>query len=81
MKIRYFAWVKEITNKDYEMIDKDHPKNINSLKKYLEIHYPDLKKHFTQDILRYAVNMEYTSINKELSPDDEIAIFPPVSGG
>ena len=81
MKIRYFAWVKEITNKDYEIIDKDHPKNINNLKKHLEIHYPDLKKHIIQNILRYAVNMEYTSINKELSPDDEIAIFPPVSGG
>ena len=51
------------------------------LKKYLENLYPDLKKHFLQDVLRFAVNQEYVSENLNLKPIDEIAIFPPVSGG
>ena len=43
--------------------------------------YPELKKHFLQDVLRFAVNQEYVSENLNLKPIDEIAIFPPVSGG
>ena len=81
MRIRYFAWIKDITNKEDELIDTNHPKNIQELKKYLENMYPELGKHFLQDVLRFAVNQEYVSENLNLKPIDEIAIFPPVSGG
>ena len=81
MRIRYFAWIKDITNKEDEIIDINHPKSIQELKKYLENLYPELKKHFLQDVLRFAVNQEYVSENSNLKPIDEIAIFPPVSGG
>ena len=80
MRIRYFAWIKDITNKEDEIIDINHPKTIQELKKYLENLYPELKKHFLQDVLRFAVNQEYVSENLNLKPIDEIAIFPPVSG-
>ena len=75
------AWIKDITNKEDEIIDINHPKSIQELKKYLENLYPELKKHFLQDVLRFAVNQEYVSKNLKLNPIDEIAIFPPVSGG
>ena len=81
MKIKYFAWIKDFTNKDYDIIEKDHPKNIEELKQTLIKLYPDLEKHISQNILRYAVNLEYISNNKNLSIADEIAIFPQVSGG
>ena len=81
MRIRYFAWIKDIANKDDEIIDINHPKTIQELKKYLENLQPELKKHFLQDVLRFAVNQEYVSENLNLKPIDEIAIFPPVSGG
>ena len=81
MKIKYFAWIKDITKKDYEIIEKDFPKNIEELKKYLKNIYPGLEKHISSNILRFAINQEYVSINSELSQKDEIAIFPPVSGG
>ncbi len=77
MRIRYFAWIKDITNKDEDVIEINHPKTIQELKQYLA----DLKKHFLQDVLRFAVNQEYVSENLNLKPIDEIAIFPPVSGG
>ena len=32
MNIKYFAWIKDITNKDDEMINEDHPKNIDELR-------------------------------------------------
>ena len=81
MRIRYFAWIKDITNKDDDVIDINHPKTIQELKDYLENIYPELKKHFLKDVLRFAVNQEYVSENLNLKPIDEIAIFPPVSGG
>ena len=67
--------------KDDEIIDINHPKTVEELKEYLENIYPELKKHFLQDVLRFAVNQEYVSENLNLKPIDEIAIFPPVSGG
>ena len=33
MKIKYFAWIKDITDKEFDIILKDHPKNIDDLKK------------------------------------------------
>ena len=81
MRIKYFAWIKDITKKDDEIIDINHPKTIEELKEYLENIYPELNKHFLQDVLRFAVNQEYVSENLNLKPIDEIAIFPPVSGG
>tara|TARA_Y100001980_G_C14204822_1_gene66908 strand:+ start:259 stop:504 length:246 start_codon:yes stop_codon:yes gene_type:complete len=81
MKIRYFAWIKDVTKKDDDIIDINHPKTLQELKNYLETTYPDLKEHFLKDVLRFAVNQEYVSKNLNLKPTDEIAIFPPVSGG
>ena len=81
MKIKYFAWIKDITNKEFEIIARNHPKNIEELKIVLRKNYPDLEKHLDQDVLRFAINLEYTLENHNLNSNDEIAIFPPVSGG
>ena len=81
MIIKYFAWIKDITNTDHEEINKNEPKNIEELKLVLCKSYPGLTKHIKNDILRYAINMEYTSTNQNLNSTDEIAVFPPVSGG
>ena len=82
MKIKYFAWLKNITKKDSELISNKYIKDVNSLKKYLCIKYPKLKEYMIKkDIIRIAINLEYSLKNKKLSPKDEIALFPPVSGG
>tara|TARA_B100001094_G_C17938897_1_gene674523 strand:+ start:498 stop:743 length:246 start_codon:yes stop_codon:yes gene_type:complete len=81
MKIKYFAWIKEITNKELEEIDSFEINNLDKLKKFVVSKYPDLKKHLDQEILRFAVNQEYVVDNIDLKKEDEIAVFPPVSGG
>ena len=81
MKIKYFAWIKEVTNVHEELINANEIKNLDHLKKYIISKYPDLKKHLDHEILRFAVNQEYVVVNIDLKKDDEIAIFPPVSGG
>ena len=81
MKIKYFAWVKEITQLDIEEINSNEIDNLDKLKNFLITKYPDLIKHFNKEILRFAVNQEYVAENIKLDPEDEIAVFPPVSGG
>ena len=44
MKIKYFAWIKDITKEEENNL-KNYPKNIRKLKIYLINKYPDLKKH------------------------------------
>ena len=81
MKIKYFAWIRELTRNNEEYLDSNEIQNLKELKKFLLTKYPDLHKHFDQEILRFAVNQEYVVENIDLNKDDEIAVFPPVSGG
>ena len=81
MKIKYFAWIRELTKNDEEYLDSNEIQNLKKLKKFLSTKYPILQKHFDQEILRFAVNQEYVVENIDLYKNDEIAIFPPVSGG
>ena len=81
MKIKYFAWIKDITNNEDEEINSEKIKNLDELKAFILKKYPGLKKHFDKEILRFAVNQEYIIKNVNLDINDEIAIFPPVSGG
>ena len=82
MKIRYFSWLKNITNKEFEEINNQKITDIDSLKKYLFQKYPKLKEHIIKnEIIRIAINLEYASENIKISNQDEIALFPPVSGG
>tara|TARA_B100000287_G_C20266969_1_gene636406 strand:- start:362 stop:607 length:246 start_codon:yes stop_codon:yes gene_type:complete len=81
MKIKYFAWIKDITKNEEEIINQIQIKNLDELKLFIIEKYPDLKKYMEKETLRFAVNQEYAIENISLTINDEIAIFPPVSGG
>jgi len=82
MLIKYFAWLKNITEIEEEVIDDLSIVDVNSLKEFLKKKYPKLNEHFkNNDVIRIAINLNYTYENDRLTPDDEIALFPPVSGG
>ena len=82
MIIKYFAWLKNITNLEEEVIDNKTIIDVETLKKFLLKKYPKLDKFMNQDnVVRVAINLEYTSSNDKIHPNDEIALFPPVSGG
>ena len=82
MIIKYFAWLKNITNIEEEVINNNKIVDVETLKKFLLKKYPKLDKFMNQDdIVRVAINLEYTTSNDKIHPNDEIALFPPVSGG
>ena len=82
MLVKYFAWLKNITEIEEEIIEDTSIVDVNSLKIYLQKKYPKFKEHFNNnDLIRIAINLSYTYENKRIKKDDEIALFPPVSGG
>ena len=81
MKIKYFAWIRELTNIKEENLDYNEINNLEKLKIFLTTKYPNLQKHFDKEILRFAVNQVYIVENIDIYKNDEIAVFPPVSGG
>ena len=82
MLIKYFAWIKNITKIEEEIINDSSIVDVNSLKIFLIKKYPELKKHFNNnELIRIAINLSYTYENDGINSNDEIAIFPPVSGG
>ena len=82
MKILYFARLKQLIGKSEEIIFIDKRKKIsqviNELKKRNEVYNFAFKEIHS---LQYAVNCEYVDLDSFITDNDELAIFPPVSGG
>ena len=82
MKLKYFAWLKNITNTESEIINDTTINDVNSLKTFLCDKYPKLTSYLLKDnVIRIAINLEYITTNDKISSTDEVALFPPVSGG
>ena len=83
MIVKYFSWIKEHIGKSEEQIDlPSHITNVNQLINYLnEI---DEKYNIIfekKELIKIAVNKTYSSFDTNISNNDEIAFFPPVTGG
>ena len=83
MVIKYFSWIKEYIGKSEEIIElPDNVKNISELINYLNNLNDNYKKVFVKkDLIKIAVNRTYCSVDTKISNNDEIAFFPPVTGG
>ena len=82
MIIKYFAWIKNITNTEEEIIDDKNITDVKTLKEFLLKKYPKLNQYMKEDdFIRIAINLEYITTNEPINSKDEIALFPPVSGG
>ena len=83
MIIKYFSWIKEHVGKSEEQIElPDHINNVNELINYLN----ELDKKYSlilekKKLIKIAVNKTYSSFDTKISDSDEIAFFPPVTGG
>ena len=78
MKILYFASLKENLNTAHDEINVVSPISISSRKKQLIEKYGE--QHFPNNIL-CAVNHEMANESTKVCESDEVAFFPPVTGG
>ena len=83
MIIKYFSWIKEHVGKSEEQIElPGHINNVNELINYLnEIDEKYNLIFEKKELIKIAVNKTYSSFDTKISNIDEIAFFPPVTGG
>ena len=83
MVIKYFSWIKEHIGKSEEQITlPNHITNVNQLIIYLnEIDEKYNLIFEKKELIKIAVNKTYSSFDTNISNSDEIAFFPPVTGG
>ena len=83
MRIRYFAWLKQRVGCAEETLEL--PPEITSvaaLKAYLAQRHAGFAEALASpSVVRCAVNQDYVPEDAPLRPGDEVAFFPPVTGG
>ena len=83
MKLLYFAWVRTRVGVGEETVDL--PSNVSDvagLLAWLKTRSPGHAEALKNPALvRVAVNQEFAKPDRRIAPADEIAIFPPVTGG
>lgn len=80
IELLYFAWVREKTGTGQERIALPaHVTDVATLLDWLTGRYPQALADRTR--LRVAVNQTMASPETLVAPGDEVAIFPPVTGG
>ena len=76
VSVKYFASLRELIGEASSVIDIDDSMSVNELwQSILE------SKNIEFDNVMMAVNMEYVKPEQLLKADDEVAFFPPVTGG
>lgn len=83
MKILYFAWLREKVGTAEETVEL--PPQINTadtLLAWLGDRHDGLRDVLASGkVVRIAVNHEYAADNDPVTDTDEVALFPPVTGG
>ena len=83
MKILYFAWVRQRTGIDEEEVTvPESVRDVAGLLDWLKSRGPGFEEALQDpSAIRIAVNQEFAQPESALSPDDEVALFPPMTGG
>ncbi|MEM7169360.1 MAG: molybdopterin converting factor subunit 1 [Pseudomonadota bacterium] len=83
MKLLYFAWLKTKTGCAQETLARpDGVDNVQALLTWQQGRGAGFADGFADlTALRVAVNQEYADPSHPVGDDDEVAFFPPVTGG
>ncbi len=83
MKLLYFAWVKTRVGLAEEEVDPPSEiSTVGDLMAWLAERGPGYATAFAEpERLRAAVNQDFAKIEVPIAAGDEVAFFPPVTGG
>ena len=83
MKLLYFAWLKAKTGVAEEEVDPPaEVATVGDLLSWLKGRGPGYAEALADlQIVRVAVNQEYADPDHPVNAGDEVALFPPVTGG
>lgn len=82
MQLRYFAWVRERMGRDREALPlPPGVATVAELMAWLRTRDDRGERAFPPGIVRAAVNGEFAAATDPVADPDEVAFFPPVTGG
>ena len=82
LKVLYFASVREALGKDIEAVEVPTPATVAGLVELLRSRAgPYAEALAANRRWRGAVNQDMVGLSEPLKSGDEVAIFPPVTGG
>ena len=76
VSVKYFASLRELMGEASAQLDVDESASVNDVWQTITTN-----KNIEFDNVMMAVNMEYVKPEYQLKAGDEIAFFPPVTGG
>ena len=79
VRVLFFGAARDAIAREQIEVDLESPINADGARAKLLSEYPSLQR-FGKSLL-FAVNQEYAESDREICEGDELAIFPPVSGG
>lgn len=83
MKLLYFAWIRTRIGIAGETVTPPPGvAHVGALLDWLEQRGPNYAAALRErGVVKVAVNQEYVDAGHPLAPGDEVALFPPVTGG
>ena len=83
MRVLYFAWLKTKMGLAKEEVDPPaEVTDVASLLDWLKGRGPAYAEALSDlSVVRVAVNQEYARLDAPVAKGDEVALFPPVTGG
>jgi len=83
LTILYFAWLRErIGATTEDVVLPDGVRTVSALVDFLSARSPGHRAAFeNRRTVRAAVNQEFADLLDPVRPGDEVAFFPPVTGG
>ncbi len=83
MKVLYFAWLREKTGIGEEEVQPPATvTDVDALIAWLGGRGSGFAEAFADlSVVRAAVNQEHVGLGHAVQPEDEVAFFPPVTGG
>ncbi|MGH9500389.1 MAG: molybdenum cofactor biosynthesis protein MoaE [Terriglobales bacterium] len=79
VRVLFFGMLKDLTGRSCESLDLPESATLRDLLSHYEHEIPRLKALAAS--LATSINQEYAPLESQLSPGDEVALLPPVSGG
>ena len=82
VKVRYFARLREAAGQGEEGVELEGgASTLADLLAQLEAANHEVRAFLAERLVLLAVNGEYADRSRALEDGDEVALFPPVSGG
>ncbi len=83
MKVRYFAWLRErVGRAEEEIALPPHIETVGDLVGWLKSRGPEFEGAFENAaVVRAALDHTHASLDTRLGQAQEVAFFPPMTGG